>query len=216
MQHIPFSLGRILALAVAFTLLAPAATQAQRGGRGGGAGMRGGISGGFHGGVGGFGGGFVGRGAMRGGFNRRAFGFGSPFGFYGSFGYGYWPAYGLGYGYWPDYSYGYWGYPYPYYPSYPQVMVLGPGAASSEADTSSKQTETGRSAPTEPYWLIALKDGTILLVTDYSSKDSTLSYVTRDGKEASIDLSKVDFDLTSELNRERGLEFQVPRAKSKY
>jgi hypothetical protein len=60
-------------------------------------------------------------------------------------------------------------------------------------------------------WLVALIDGTIRAVKDYGLKDDTLTYVTRDGQSSSVPLSEVDLSFTIQLNRERGLEFRLPR-----
>ena len=180
----------------------------------------GGVQRGFiGGGFGGFQRGFVGFGGFNRGFGNFSFAFGNRhfftgrrfflprFGLYGSLGFGsYWPAYWPDYSYWP-YDYLYSGYPYyspSYYPPYQQPM------------TGSSGEEMGTSAPAVRYWLIALKDNTILLASDYWLEDSTLNYVTRDGKKSSVDLSKVDLDLTKELNQGRGQGFQLPRAKAEY
>ncbi len=228
-------------LAVALMLLAVPAS-AQRGGRTGFGGMRGGFAGfssgqmgGFRGGFGGInrgfvGQGFVGRNVFNGGFNRfsfrndrfffdtrlslarnsflfsRRFFPRSSF-FFGSFGsFGLWPTYS----YWPGYSYGpVYGYSgYPYYPYYPQYYPAEPDI--------SAYAGTSEGVPAENYWLIVLKDDTTLLVSDYWLDDSTLNYVTRDGKKLSVDLSKVNLDLTKKLNHERGLEFQLPRPSGEY
>ncbi|HYK90144.1 MAG TPA: hypothetical protein VE398_15320, partial [Acidobacteriota bacterium] len=66
------------------------------------------------------------------------------------------------------------------------------------------------------YWLIALKNDTILAVTDYWLEGSVFHYMSREGKQYSIDYSQVDLDLTRQLNTERGLEFKPPRAKTSY
>jgi len=224
--------------ALAILLAAPVPALAQRGGHGGGfGGMHGGF-GGMRGGFGGFSSGHVG--GVRGGFGGFQSGFGLPqrsfvgiggfnrgfnssfrfgdrhffsgrrffspgFGFIGSFGYGYWPSYGYwpgygyypGYAYWPGYGYGadypYSGYPY-YIPSY-------------------GSEEPATNLPTERYWLVALRDNTILLVNDYWLENSTLNYVTRDGRKSSVDLGNVDLDLTKQLNQQRGLAFELPRPR---
>src|SRR2546426_9463297 len=69
-----------------------------------------------------------------------------------------------------------------------------------------------RSEAGERYWLIAFKDKTIRAVTDYWLEDSTLNYISRDGSKSSVDLSNVDMPFTKELNRQRGLEFRLPRS----
>ena len=217
-------------LALVVMLLAATPALAQRGGHGGFAGMRGafgGFSSAHTGGFGGFQGGFINRGGFVGfqsgfighsifnpGFSRFSFAFGTRrffvdrrfffprYGFFGSFGFGYWPTYG----YWPGYTTG--RITRTIRRTIQQPMTAPYGAATPGSE------ETG--VPSGRYWLIALKDNNILLVTDYWLEDSTLNYVTREGKKLSMDFSKVDLDLTKELNQERGLEFQLPRAKAEY
>jgi hypothetical protein len=64
------------------------------------------------------------------------------------------------------------------------------------------------------YWLIAQRDHSIVAVTDYWLEGSTLSYVTRDGVQGSLDLSTVDLPFTQSLNAERRMEFRLPRANN--
>jgi hypothetical protein len=55
--------------------------------------------------------------------------------------------------------------------------------------------------------LLALKDHTILAVTDYWLDGESLDYQTESGEQASIPLSQLDFTLTQQLNRERNVRF---------
>jgi hypothetical protein len=71
------------------------------------------------------------------------------------------------------------------------------------------QTES-RSA-TEPMWLLALNDGSIRAARNYWLEDDTLRYSTRDGKSASVPLSELDLSFTLQLNRERSLDFRLPK-----
>ncbi|HZS51912.1 MAG TPA: hypothetical protein VFA54_13680 [Bryobacterales bacterium] len=195
--------------------------------------MRGGFSGGrigggfaggsfigggsFHGGFvrsGAFRGGFVRSGVFRGGFHpgfsrfgfrrSRVF-FSVGLGFY-PYSFAYWP---FAYDYWWPYGYGYPYYYYPqyYYPPYdysePYPNVVGQQAVPAP----------GGAVQTVPqgYWLIALKDNTIIAATDYWLDGSTLHYVTRDGNNLTIPLDRVDLPFTRELNAERGAQFRLPR-----
>lgn len=115
------------------------------------------------------------------------------YGYPAFFGYSYLPAYN----YWPS------SYLYNPPPSYPPVAV----EESYQGNESGIELNSSR----ELYWLIALRDQAILAVTDYWLEDSTLHYVTRQGTKSSAGLADVDLDFTKELNRERGLEFQLPR-----
>ena len=209
---------------ILLVLLVPSWSIAQRGSRGGGMGFRGGF-GGFRGGAG-FRGGFATHGGFhgtfvsvgRGPFFHRPFFPGNRFvfaghrSFYGyqrfgfglSFGYGYYPAYGY---FPPVYAY-----------SYPPVYVppiVEPAVPYAE-DSRGYEREADRASARDRYWLISLKDHTILVAADYWLEDSTLHYVTREGTKSSVELSNVDLEFTKELNGERGLEFQLPRPASEY
>jgi hypothetical protein len=60
-------------------------------------------------------------------------------------------------------------------------------------------------------WLLALNDGSIRAARDYWLEDDTLRYLTRDGKSASVPLSELDLSFTLQLNRERSLDFRLPK-----
>lgn len=197
------------------------------GGHFGGGRMSGGFTGGFGGSRGGFGGGGFGRGFVGGGFrggfggrnffNGRFFGGRNRFflnsGFGWPYSYGYWPSYGYGpydYGYGPsDYGYGstYIYSPYSYYsePSYPTV-------AQPQTVTPEPPPPSGivRNYPAVEYWLLALKDNTIVAAADYWLDGSALNYVTRDSRRLSVPLDRVDLGFTRQLNAERGAEFRLP------
>ncbi len=122
--------------------------------------------------------------------------------FFGSFGFGF-PGY-----------FG-WDYGYSYFPSLPYVLI-DPNAAAYQEVPWDVDEIAGNPDQADSYWLIALKDDSIILATDYWLEDSTLHYVTRSGKESSTDLSQVDLNLTKDLNRGLGREFQLPHARSNY
>ena len=133
------------------------------------------------------------------------------FGFYASFGSRYWPDY-----YWP---YSYYSYPrYLYAPSYPVVIereVVRYRERDRYEDRDGARYSRGPSEA-EGYWLIALQDKSIQAVTDYWLDGSTLHYVSRQGTRSSVELSSVDIPLTKQLNRERGLQFRLPRSDNGY
>ena len=214
-----FKLCAAFSTVLSLCLLLPLPAMAQRGGHAGG-GMRAGRSSGFAGRVSGFHGGFggfVGSSGFRGGFigargflgrpffrgrdrvfvSSTFFGFPS-FGFYAGYGYDYWPYY-----YSPAYVY------YPQYP--PPVYTI-----DRPIDQGGQQQPSQRTAPAERYWLVALKDGTILAVTDYWLEGATLHYLSRSGSESTVEYAQVDLDFTNRLNRDRGMEFQAPRTKDQY
>jgi hypothetical protein len=64
----------------------------------------------------------------------------------------------------------------------------------------------------ERYWLVALRDNSILAVTDYWLEGSTLNYVSRHGERSSVELGSLDLGFTRQLNAERGQEFRLPRS----
>ncbi len=232
-----------IAVAVSLMLFLPPSAPAQRGGHmGGGAragGFGGGFSGrafgGFHGGFSGSRGGFTGshggfggfathegfgRGFTGGGFSGRSFFFRRNHGFYPSYYsfYGY-PGFGFfsgfGYDWWPYYDYSYPPvYDY-YFPAYQPWGGYAPPDPYVEGEPGVQQSAPRRSQ-TQRYWLIALRNDTILAVTDYWLEGNTLHYVTLQGKEAWVDYSQVDLDLTHQLNRERGTEFTEPRTRTSY
>jgi hypothetical protein len=206
---------------------------AQRGGGGGGRGMggmgggRGMMGGGFRGRPG-FGGGFH-RGFGGGGFNRfnrfrpgfNRFGFNNAF-----FGFGSGLGWGLGWGGgwgggWGDYGYPF-GYPsygpsgstvtvvYPP-PAPPTVVTVFADAARSvirENDWSDSDWPPGSSG--SPIYLIALLDGRIFAASSYRVVAGSLQFVTVHGEEKQTPVESVDRAMTTRLNRERRVRFQLP------
>ncbi|MBI3472384.1 MAG: hypothetical protein HY013_13605 [Candidatus Solibacter usitatus] len=60
-------------------------------------------------------------------------------------------------------------------------------------------------------YLIAFKDHTIYAAFTYWQEGDTLHYVTTHGTHNQVSLSLVDRDLTDRLNRERNVEFRLPK-----
>ena len=197
-------------------------------------GSHGGFGGGFHGSFGGFRGGF---GGFNGGFNRGGFvsGFRSPFfngfrGGFGGFGVGFgFGGYPLGYGYGYDYA-PYYAYPDPYasYPVYnpsPNVTVVYPQQAQSPAsvyperaygvthqyDEFGQEMKSAGDGAASPIYLLAFQDHVIHAAAAYWVDGKTLHYVTLQHEEKHAPLDTVDRDLSSQLNRERHVQFQLPR-----
>jgi hypothetical protein len=211
------------------------------GSHGGGGGFsRGGGGGGFSRGGGGFshgGGGFSrgfsgggfrgGSGFSRGGFNR-GFGFrggGSRFAFGLGFGY---PYYGYGYGYGWGYPGYYDYYPYSYsYPSayygYPSYYDAGYGSAPVVVNQTYAQPNPAPSVQTGEYppqyqqpnretlYLIAFRDHRIFAAIAYWVEGDTLHYVTREHEQGQVALDGVDRAFSEQLNRDRHVEFRLPR-----
>ena len=224
---------------VLLVLSSPAFAQRGGGMRGGGGGFRGGgggsHGGGFRGGVvggrvGGFNRGFAGGGTfahrISPGFGvQRGVGFSRPF-FRGSrFAYGF----GLGTGFWGypgfydygfyNYGYPYNGYPYatvaapayayPYYEPAPPVVVeqnYGPPPAVVREYSPSVEQEYR-----EPLYLIAFKDHRIQAAIAYWVEGNMLHYVTREHEQRQVSLDDIDRAFSEQLNRDRRVDFRLPR-----
>jgi len=198
----------------------------------GGGGFRGGFGGGgFRGGFGGYGG--YGRG-FYGGYGV-GWGLGYGLGYWPGY-YGY--PYGLDY-YSPYYDpYAYPSYPYPAY-SYtsPRVTLVYPPAQQAQSATSTapvqpvirnydqygQEVKPGTTPPrpsvsssastsaSSPIYLIATKDQAIRAATAYWVDGNTLHYFTMQREEKQIPLDSVDRAFSQQLNRERNVQFQLPR-----
>lgn len=199
--------------------------------------FRGSSVGTFHGGgaVGNFGhGGF----GFNRGFGR-GFGFGFGFRGYGYWG-GYYP-YGYGMGYYPDYygySYPYsysggYGYDYPAYQPSSNVTVVYPNQQTypansvyvqrarpvshdydeygQEVQPSAPQAGSAPAASGSPIYLVAMKGGVIRAAASYWVNGETLHYVTMEHQELQAPLGNVDRALSEQLNRERHVQFSLPR-----
>ncbi|HVT91223.1 MAG TPA: hypothetical protein VHD76_00150 [Bryobacteraceae bacterium] len=59
-------------------------------------------------------------------------------------------------------------------------------------------------------YLIALKDGSVLLAMAYWYEDGALNYVGKNHEIHVLSLDHVDRELSSRLNRERGIDFHFP------
>lgn len=196
----------------------------------------GGFSGGrVHGGIGR--GGFV-TGGVR--WGHRNIGFAGRQSFFRGFGYpGSYPVplgvtYGVPHGYpfggfysAPDmYGYGY-GYGYAQAPNVtvipipasqpagPSVVIYGERPRQAEVRESvepvAPKLTTVEPGPTGPtLYLIALKDQTIWAAETYWVEAGTLHFVTRQHERKQAPMTRLDRDLTEQLNRERRVEFRLP------
>lgn len=218
------------------SLLATPGIHAQRGGgmgHGGfsGGGVRGGL-GGFHGGFGGYRGGFVNRGFVGRGFVGRGYWGWPRWGWSGSLAYS-WPGYYSYYPYYspyyPYYSSAYSGYSADYgyangYGASPNVVVIypQPQAASSQAyyqagpvvreyDENGYEVARSRSGLSgSPTYLIALKNHVIYDAVSYSVRGDTIYFVTIANEQKSSPMMMVDRAFSIQLNRERGVDFELP------
>jgi hypothetical protein len=193
--------------------------------------FRGGVRPGFRGGPGG---GF--RGGFGGGFRG---GFPWPYAFGYGYGYGY-PGYGFG-SYWPyDYGYSPYVSAYPYigggysYPAYssgysddpgaygasynaaPNITVIYPPPETPAQSSMHTYDEYGQevgpaASNSSPIYLIAMKDHTIYAASSYSVEGSTIHYVNLQHEQKQAPLDHVDREFSAQLNRERRVNFQLPR-----
>jgi hypothetical protein len=67
------------------------------------------------------------------------------------------------------------------------------------------------SATAQTLYLIAFKSHSIYTATEYWLEDDTLHYITSYGAHNQASLDQVDLELTTRLNRERGLGFRLER-----
>jgi hypothetical protein len=157
-------------------------------------------------------------GAHRGGHgNVRTFGFGR----YGGYGFG---GYGFGgYGYTGLYGDYYEPYPAPaeggltvvYPPAPPPPPAMAAQTAHGVIHEYGQPSDYGipseaGSANQPPLYLIAFRDSTIRAAMTYWVADGTLHYMDRDHKEQQAPFSSVDRDLSTQLNRERHVPFNIP------
>ena len=199
-------------LLVGCLLVIPAVAQRGGGGFHGGTGGFHGGMGGFRGGMGGFrGGGFVSPGFrgefVNGGFRGFHGGYFRGNRFVGGY-FPYWPYY---YGAYPYYGYTYYPYPtysYPYSDTYAYSYPYQDNGYSygQTGQTSCPQTN-GR-----PLYLIKLTyQDKAWLAQDYSYTPGTLNFVTLQGELNKTPIDSIDRAVTVQLNRECGVNFQLPR-----
>jgi hypothetical protein len=197
------------------------------GGGFGGGGFRGGFGGGFNRGFGGYGYGF--------GRFGYGYGYGWPYWGLGLYGAALWDYDLWDYGAYPyGYPYSYPAYPYPYsypaspydgYASYqtsPNVTVVYPQQPQTARPVLREYDQYGQeirpsggssAAAGSPIYLIAFNDHVIRAAAAYWVDGSTLHYVTLEHEEKTAPLNTVDRSLSSQLNRERQIQFQLPAAQ---
>ena len=228
----------LMALCAAMPMLAQRGGGMRGGGSGG---MRGGGSGGMRGGgsSGMRGGGFARGGAspgarvsggfntFRGGFAQRPFlrsnfafrrfprsaffpAFYGGFGFYDSYPYASYPYAGYAYSAPPVTIYpdNYYGYP----AAQPPQAVVNQGYRPESAPPVVREyvrPEEGKYE--QPLYLLAFKDGSIRAVLAYWVQGTALYYVTMDHEQKQSPLASIDRELSDRLNRERNVDFRLPR-----
>ena len=163
----------------------------------------------------------------------NTFAFGLGFGF--PFGGGFWGSPG---GFWGGYPYPAYGGFYPndysgaYAPS-PNVTVIYPPSTGSDyygagEPSSAQPAEPAPSAVINEYhwgssanegvpqktvsFSIAMRDSSVIDASAYWVDGDTLHYIDRQGKEKQVPVSQVDEARSQQLNRERGIEFGLPKS----
>jgi hypothetical protein len=114
-------------------------------------------------------------------------------------------------------------YAYPPQQAQPPVIIyqtfVAPGAqppAEPEPDTgvyqapSRPSTESAPGAKV-PVFLIAYTDHSVYTAVAYWVEDDTLHYITTDGKHNQASLSLIDRKMSEDLNKERDIDFRLPK-----
>ena len=73
--------------------------------------------------------------------------------------------------------------------------------------------QPAQTAPVERkpvYFIIALRDGLVAFAQAYWVEDDTMHYVGEDGKQRTLELSRIDRERSEQRNRERGIDFGLP------
>ena len=151
-------------------------------------------------------------------------GWGYPYcGYYSYYcGVGY-PAY---YGYYDPGYYGYdpnaysyyqappasYGYPPPQQAqAYPQQAYPQQGYPQQGQPAQQSQPQaSGTNSQTQNFYLIAFSDHTIQAATAYKVDGDQIHWITREGQEKQAPLSTVDVRFSQQINRDRGVNFQIP------
>ncbi len=100
----------------------------------------------------------------------------------------------------------------------PQVVPVSTADSPALAKTLSIESSPAAASGTAPaqkakLTLIAVKAGNIYAVTDYWRDEDRLGYVLSNGKEGEVDLSELDWKVTSQLNGERNVKFTLREGK---
>jgi len=145
------------------------------------------------------------------GYPYYGYGYGYPY--YGSYGYD--PSY---YGYDPN-AYNYqtappqnYGYPPPQSQAYPQQAYpqqAYPQQTQPQQPQYQPQSSAGN-AQGQNFYLIAFSDHTIQAATAYKVDGDQIHWMTREGAEKQAPLSTVDVRFSQQINRDRGVSFQIP------
>lgn len=97
-------------------------------------------------------------------------------------------------------------------------MIVNPGYTPDAVnpvlrDYSSMPTPDAAAGPSPAvFFLIAMKDHTIYPAIAYWVEDDTLNYITEYGVRNKVSLDLVDRDFSLQLNKERSVDFALPRS----
>lgn len=98
----------------------------------------------------------------------------------------------------------------------PAMMQVGPQYAPREAMSAYQGAPAAAaddSAPDSERYLLAFKDHTVYSAVAYWFDGDTLHYFTPGNVHNQVSLSLIDRDLTTRLNKEMGIDFQMPQGK---
>lgn len=93
----------------------------------------------------------------------------------------------------------------------PPVVQQSPNVIVIEPNTYQYQPDAAARPPAKPLTQLAFKDHSIYAVTDYYTVGDRLWYTSSQGLTESSPIDQLDVPLTSRLNAERGVTFQLPR-----
>jgi hypothetical protein len=81
-------------------------------------------------------------------------------------------------------------------------------------DTTPQQdSQSSVANPPSVFFLIALKDHTIYPAIAYWVEDNTLNYISQQGVRNIVALDQVDREFSTQLNKERNIDFALPPSK---
>ena len=103
-------------------------------------------------------------------------------------------------------------------PAHPVIIQVGPDFQGPHGPMSAYQptqpaAADEQSAPGSERYLIAFKDHTVYTAMAYWFEGDTLHYFTPGNVHNQVSVSLIDRDLTTRLNKELGIDFQMPAGK---
>jgi hypothetical protein len=83
----------------------------------------------------------------------------------------------------------------------------------SDVPAPQQDSQAGAANAPSVFFLIALKDHTIYPALAYWVEDNTLNYITTQGARNAVPLDQVDRNFSTQLNKERNIDFALPPSK---